>query len=265
LIIVVRPRGIQEGLMLEINKLTVSYGSEKKIVQALGPVTIKILSGDIYAVIGPSGCGKSTFLHSLSGIFKNYGGQILINNESINPKKHDIGFIPQNFGLLPWKNVKKNCLLSLKIKGKAIDSAMKDRVAYILSKLNIQELMDRYPNELSGGQMQRVAIARAFIMNPDLLLMDEPFSALDALTREEAQELFIQLWNQYKTTTVFVTHSIEEAIFMGKKIIIMSHCPGTIVEIIDNPLFNTENLRDKEDYLKLSSYIRSIIKKGWKI
>jgi NitT/TauT family transport system ATP-binding protein len=126
-------------------------------------------------------------------------------------------------------------------------------------------LQDRYPNQLSGGQKQRVSIARAFIMNPDLLLMDEPFSALDALTREEAQELFIDIWNKYKPTTIFVTHSIEEAVYMGKKIIILSHCPGAIVEVIDNPLFNTENLRENEEYLKLSSHIRSIIKKGWKI
>ncbi len=95
--------------------------------------------------------------------------------------------------------------------------------------------------------------------------MDEPFSALDALTREEAQELFIDVWNQYKPTTVFVTHSIEEAIYMGKKIVIMSHCPGTIVEIIDNPLFNTESLRQNEEYLKLSSHIRNIVKEGWKV
>jgi ABC-type nitrate/sulfonate/bicarbonate transport system ATPase subunit len=204
-------------------------------------------------------------LHVLSGIIKDYRGQVQLNSEAINPKKHNIGFIPQNFGLLPWKNVQKNCLLSLRIKGKAIDSTTNERIEYILNKLSIQSLKDRYPNELSGGQKQRVAIARAFIMNPDLLLMDEPFSALDALTREEAQELFIDIWNQYKTTTVFVTHSIEEAIYMGKKIIIMSHCPGTIVEIIDNPLFNTENLRENEDYLKLSANLRSIIKNGWKI
>lgn len=250
--------------MVEVDKLSVSY-SAKKEVNALGPISINISSGDIYAVIGPSGCGKSTLLNALSGILKNYEGNILINNEGINPKIHNIGFIPQNFGLLPWKNVEKNCLLSIKIKGRTIDEEMKERIKYILSKLNIDSLMDRYPKELSGGQRQRVAIARAFIMNPDLLLMDEPFSALDALTREEAQELFIEIWNKYKTTTVFVTHSIEEAIYMGKKIIILSHCPGTIVEIIDNSLFNTENLREKDEYLKLSSHIRSIIKKGWKI
>lgn len=256
---------IMEGSMLEIKNLSVSYNSGEKLVHALGPVNMQIPSGDIYAIIGPSGCGKSTLLHVLSGIIKGYSKQILLNGEEINPKKHDIGFIPQNFGLLPWKNVQKNCLLALKIKGKTIDSAMNQRIDYIQNKLGISSLKDRYPNELSGGQKQRVAIARAFIMNPDLLLMDEPFSALDALSREEAQELFIDIWNQYNTTALFVTHSIEEAIYIGKKIVILSHCPGTIVEIIDNPLFNTANLRQKEEYLKLSSHLRSIIKKGWKL
>ncbi|MHB1394318.1 MAG: ABC transporter ATP-binding protein [Clostridia bacterium] len=251
--------------MLEINELSVSYKSKMNIVNALGPVSIKIETGDIIAIIGPSGCGKSTFLHVLSGIIKEYSGQATLNGAKINPKVHDIGFIPQNFGLLPWKNVEKNCLLSLKIKKKAISSELNERIDYIMNKLNINDLKDRYPKELSGGQKQRAAIARAFIMNPDLLLMDEPFSALDALTREEAQELFIDVWNQYKPTTIFVTHSIEEAIYIGKKIVMMSHCPGVIVETIDNPLFNTENLRQNEEYLKLSSHIRSIIKKGWKI
>lgn len=251
--------------MLEINNLSVSYKSDKKLINALGPISMQIEPGDIYAIIGPSGCGKSTLLNVLSGILKDYVGNVQLDNEVLTPKKHNIGFIPQNFGLLPWKNVQKNCTLSLKIKGKTLDSSINEKIDYIQNKLNIHTLKDRYPYELSGGQKQRVSIARAFIMNPDLLLMDEPFSALDALTREEAQELFIDIWNQYKTTTIFVTHSIEEAIFMGKKIVIMSHCPGTIVEIIDNPLFNTENLRQNEEYLKLSSYLRAIIKKGWKI
>jgi len=249
--------------MLKINNLSVSYNSNKRIVKALGPVSMRIEAGEIYAVIGPSGCGKSTLLHALSGIIPVFYKEVLLNNQPLNPKQHNIGFIPQNFGLLPWKTVEKNYLLSLKIKGMAIDNSINERIEHILNKLNIHHLKDRYPSELSGGQKQRVAIARAFIMNPDLLLMDEPFSALDALTREEAQELFISLWNQYKITTLFVTHSIEEAIFMGKNIVIMSPCPGTIVEIIHNPLFNTENLRQNKEYLRLSSYLRSIIKKGW--
>lgn len=251
--------------MLEIDALSVSYRTGKKLVPALGPLTVKVASGDIYALLGPSGCGKSTLLHVLCGIIKDCHGQVTLKGNALNPQHHDIGFIPQNFGLLPWKNVQQNCLFSLKIKEQRIDPSVTERIDYIMNKLNIHSLKDRYPRELSGGQKQRVAIARAFIMNPDLLLMDEPFSSLDALTREEAQELFIELWNQYKPTTIFVTHSIEEAIYMGKKIAIMSHCPGAIVEVIDNPLFNTENLRENQEYLKLSAYLRNVVKKGWKI
>ena len=251
--------------MLKINELYVNYESEKKSVKALGPINMNIVAGEIYALIGPSGCGKSTLLHALSGVIQNYQGQIVMNGEKLNPKLHNIGFIPQNFGLLPWDNVQKNCALALKIKKRTIDDSLQQRIDYIMHKLDIHLLKDRYPSELSGGQRQRVAIARAFIMNPDLMLMDEPFSALDAFTREEAQELFIDIWNEYKVTTVFVTHSIEEAIYMGKKIVIMSQNPGVIVKIIDNSLFNTENLRENEEFFKLSSYIRSIIKKGWKI
>lgn len=252
--------------MLLIDELTVSYKSQRNIVNdALGPLNLKIDNGDIYAIIGPSGCGKSTLLKVLSGNILDYQGKVFLKGEKINAKKHDIGLIPQGFGLLPWKNIEKNYLLSVNIKGRNIDSRLRERINYIIKKLDIASLKERYPSELSGGQKQRVAIARAFIMNPDLLLMDEPFSALDALTREEAQELFIDMWSQYKITTVFVTHSIEEAIYMGKKIVIMSHCPGKIVEIIDNPLFNTKELREQEEYIKLSVHIRSIIKKGWKI
>ncbi|PKM94806.1 MAG: nitrate/sulfonate/bicarbonate ABC transporter ATP-binding protein [Firmicutes bacterium HGW-Firmicutes-1] len=255
--------------MLEIDQLKVAYTSNHQRVNALGPMTINLEKGEIYAIIGPSGCGKSTLLHVLGGIIHDFDGQVQLNGERLEANKCTIGFIPQNFGLLPWKNVEKNCRLSLKIKGVAMDQQVKERVDSIMHRLDIHTLKHRYPNELSGGQRQRVAIARAFIMNPDLLLMDEPFSALDSLTREEAGELFIDVWNQYKVTTVFVTHSIEEAIFIGKKIIIMSHCPGTIVEVIDNPLFNRmEEVRNLlgggTSYLELSSYIRGIVKRGWK-
>lgn len=249
--------------MLKISHLTVEYRSAKQQVEALGPIDMEIQEGEIYVVIGPSGCGKSTLLHVLSGIIKEYQGEVYLRGARLHPKSHHIGFIPQNFGLLPWKNVKNNCELSLKIKGKKLGDYQK-RMEAILQRLSIHTLLERYPNELSGGQKQRVAIARAFIMKPDLLLMDEPFSALDALTREEAQRLFLDLWNQYRTTTVLVTHSIEEAIYMGKKILILSHSPGRIVEVIDNPLFNKEDLRHQAEYMELSTHIRNTIKEGWK-
>ena len=250
--------------MLAIENLQVSYSTKQNSVEALGPLGFHIDQGEIYAIIGPSGCGKSTLLHVLSGIHKDFHGKVTLDGQTINPKQVDIGFIPQHFGLLAWKNVKENCLLSLQIKKKEITAEIEKRISYVIKRLDLEPLMERYPNELSGGQKQRVAIARAFIMNPKVLLMDEPFSALDSLTREEAQELFVDIWNQYKVTTLFVTHSIEEAIYMGKKIILMSQCPGKIIEIMDNPLFNQEKLREKREFLELSTQLRKVIQKGWK-
>jgi ABC-type nitrate/sulfonate/bicarbonate transport system ATPase subunit len=250
--------------MLEVTNLSVTYGNRAPAVHALGPIHISMETGDICAVIGPSGCGKSTLLHALCGILAHHGGSMLLGGSPIDPHRHSIGFIPQDFGLLQWETVRQNCLLALKIKQKPVDDTVQQRIDAISARLDIANLMDRYPGELSGGQKQRVAIARAFIMNPDLLLMDEPFSALDALTREEAQELFLDMWKQYRTTTIFVTHSIDEAVYMGKRILVMSRCPGTILESIDNPHFGLENLREREEFHTLVSHIRAIINKGWK-
>ena len=134
---------------------------------------------------------------------------------------------------------------------------------YMLERLNISNLKHRYPNELSGGQKQRVAIVRSFLIEPDLLLMDEAFSALDEIIRGEAQELFLEIWNENKNDTFFVTHSIDEALYMGKKIIIMSNTPGEIIEIINNDLFNNKDYKNSENYSKSFSYIKNLIKRGW--
>ena len=133
----------------------------------------------------------------------------------------------------------------------------------ILKRLNIYDLRKKHPNKLSGGQRQRVSIARSFLMNPDLLLMDEAFSALDAIIKEEAEELFLDVWSSNKISTFFVTHSIDEAIYMGKKIIIMSNTPGVISEVIENDLFNNKNYKEDIRYLKLFSKIKNLIKKEW--
>ncbi|MDU1854373.1 MAG: ATP-binding cassette domain-containing protein, partial [Clostridium baratii] len=223
--------------MIQISNLSVFYGGKKEKVKAVGPINFKCNDNDICAIIGPSGCGKTTLLNVLSGVNKDYEGEVLLNDEKLNPHIHKIGFIPQDFGLLPWKTVEENCLLPFKIKGEKIDKNILDKMNLILKRLNIYDLRKKHPNKLSGGQRQRVSIARSFLMNPDLLLMDEAFSALDAIIKEEAEELFLDVWSSNKISTFFVTHSIDEAIYMGKKIIIMSNTPGVISEVIENDLF----------------------------
>lgn len=249
--------------MIQIKKLSVFYSTKKKQTNALGPISFTVNSDDICAIIGPSGCGKSTLLNVLSGIVKNHEGEVLLNNEELNPHIHKIGFIPQNFGLLPWKTVEENCLLPFKIRKESVTESTINKMNSIMKKLNIHDLKKRYPNELSGGQRQRVSIVRSFLMEPDLLLMDEAFSALDAIIKEEAQELFLSLWNENKINTFFVTHSIDEALYMGKKIIIMSNTPGKIIEIIDNPMFNNKDYREHEEFTRLFSHIKNLIRRGW--
>lgn len=249
--------------MMQIKNLSVFYKSKRENIKALDKINLNVHNSDICAIIGPSGCGKTTLLNVLAGIITQYEGEVLLNSKGLSPHIHKIGYIPQNFGLLQWKTVEENCLLSFKIKKEKINDDILKKMNTLMKKLNIDHLKKRYPSELSGGQKQRVAIVRSFLMKPDILLLDEAFSALDAIIKEEAQELFLNIWSENKIDTFFVTHSIDEAIYMGKKIIIMSNMPGEIIEVIDNPMFNNKNYREEKDYLELYLHIKNLIKKGW--
>lgn len=246
-------------------------------VTALENFSLKLDKGDVCALIGPSGCGKSTLLYVLSGIIKDYSGKVYINQSPPDPKKQRLGYIPQNYGLLDWFNVYENAVLGLEMKKipfnkKAIYNNKSDNVrdivqefniSQVLTKLGLIDIKDRYPTQLSGGQRQRVSIARSLILNPEILLMDEPFSALDAITREEAQDMFLDLWRENNITTIFVTHSIEEAVYLGKKIGIMSPSPGHIIKILDNPLFGSKNLRLAQEYYEFCLDVRRYAKEAW--
>lgn len=249
--------------MLEIRNVHVYYDDNRSA--AIKDINLKLNDGDIYAFIGPSGCGKSTLLKVIAGLIQNYQGEVILNNRKISPKVHTIGYIPQNFGLLPWKTVEDNITLAYRIKNKKkIDDTTRKRIHDVVTKLGISSFLNNYPSELSGGQNQRVAIARAMALHPEILLMDEPFSALDALTRESIQELFLTIWKETKVTTFFITHSIEEAIYLGTKIVVMSPSPGRILKIIDNPVFYVDNKRTSMEFLEISSEIRTIMEREWK-
>jgi NitT/TauT family transport system ATP-binding protein len=246
--------------MIEIQGLKVSYKTKNEKHLALNNINFSMSSNEIVAFIGPSGCGKSTLLYVLSGIINNYEGNVLINGEKLNPKKQKIGLILQNYGLLPWKNIYQNAILGLDSKSVKSDGKYID---YILEVLGLKKLLKRYPGEISGGQRQRAAIARSFILKPDLLLMDEPFSALDAMTREDMQGLFLKVWHENKVPSFFITHSIEEAIYIGKKIVILSKSPGSILRTIENPLFAASDIRLKKEYYEMLIYLRKLIKEDW--
>jgi len=245
--------------VIEIQDLVVKYRRKNEETLVLDNININIGTGDIYTFIGPSGCGKSTLLHVLSGILKEYTGSVRIDGEAIDPKRQRIGLILQNYGLLPWKNVYQNTMLGVKIKND--QQTLDEYSRYILQQLGIDSLLDRYPKELSGGQQQRVAIARAFILKPDLLLMDEPFSALDAISREELQDLFLKIWKENNVTTAFVTHSVDEALYLGSKIVVFSPAPGRILEVVDNSCFRLDNLRFRDEYYDMCMNLRKILDK----
>lgn len=248
--------------MIEIKELTVKFQNNGSEVLVLDKINLEIEDGEIYTIIGPSGCGKSTLLNVLAGVQKKYEGKVSIQGSTINPKIHNIGMVFQNYGLLPWKTVYENSTLGLKIKGDK--SYKKNQYAnYILEELGLSDLVKRYPRALSGGQAQRVAIARAFINKPELLLMDEPFSALDAITREEMQELFLKIWKEHRVTTIFITHSVDEALYLGKRIIVLSNSPGRIYRIIENDVFGVNNLRVSDEYFQKTIELRKIIEMGW--
>lgn len=232
---------------ISIQHLGVVFSGKNGTTEALKDFSLQLADGEIYSVIGPSGSGKSTLLYILAGIRTNYTGEVLINGEHPNPKQQSIGLIPQNYGLLPWKRIKENIFLPELIKqqqraaasfpcGKAPFNDTHARE--IINTLDLGELLERYPHELSGGQQQRVALARSFIQKPDLLLMDEPFSALDALTAERSRKLFFDVWQQHPVTTLFITHNIDEAVSIGHRVVLLSPSPGRVTHILEAPTAN---------------------------
>ena len=245
--------------MIEFDNVSASYIIKNKKNIVLRDVVLSAENGETVAIIGQSGCGKSTLLKIGAGLISPDSGNVKICGSDLDTKKHVIGFMPQDYGLMPWQSVRDNILLAMKIKHKKINEE------YFLSmakKLGIDDLLDRYPNELSGGQQQRAALARVFLLRPDVLLVDEPFSALDAITREEMQDTFLALWREHHLTTLLVTHFVEEALLLGQKIFVLSALPGHVIFEMMNPCFGNRKMNYSDEYIKLSNKIRELVRKG---
>ncbi|MHA6534693.1 ABC transporter ATP-binding protein [Paenibacillus sp. BAC0078] len=248
-----------------IKELQVEYKSGQL---ALGQVNLTLPEHGIYTIIGPSGSGKSTLLRAVAGLLPGYEGELLFNGKSVHDKETLIGLVPQNYGLLPWKTVHDNIQIAMKITRPAggHKETQEAEITHWLKSMGISELAGRYPLSLSGGQQQRVAIARAFAIQPTILLLDEPFSALDAITREALQQIFLDNWLANPATTLFVTHDVEEAILLGQKIIVMPSSKQDTPEILDNTAvfaMKHENKRDSDDYFEQSKRIRKVMLTKW--
>jgi len=205
---------------------------EGKSVQALKDVSFSIEKNEFVAVVGPSGCGKSTLLRLLSGLLKPTQGSVNIFGVPVTEPRDEVGIVFQQPTLLPWLNVKDNVLFPIKHKFGRISNQDKIQADSLIEMVGLKDFSSRMPSELSGGMQQRVGIARALLLNPDILIMDEPFSALDALTREEMGFDLLRIWNESPKTVLFITHSISEAVLLADKVLIMSPRPGRLSEEI---------------------------------
>ncbi|MGL4668804.1 MAG: ABC transporter ATP-binding protein [Saezia sp.] len=217
---------------IEISGLNKSYLTKKKQqIFALEDVSLNIYSGEFVALVGPSGCGKTTLLKILAGLVNSYKGKVLLDGMPVTKPIPKIGFVFQDPTLLPWRNVLENILLPVELQ-------KLDMMEYRMRALELMEMVGlagfeyKYPDELSGGMRQRAGICRALIRDPEVLLMDEPFGALDAMTRESLNLQIQRIWMEKKKTVIFVTHSIPEAVFLASKVVIMTSRPGKIAEVI---------------------------------
>ena len=215
--------------LLSVQGVTLRYRTKEHLVTATYRVSFDVLKSDRYVILGPSGCGKSTLLKAVGGFLNPVEGQIKLNNVEIHKPGPDRVMVFQEFDqLLPWKTVKQNVVFALTSSGKLGSKEAQERAMHYIDKVNLTGFADSLPHTLSGGMKQRVAIARGMAMEPEILLMDEPFAALDALTRGKMQEELLQLWEDTKFTVLFVTHSIPEAVRIGSRILLLSPHPGQV-------------------------------------
>lgn len=249
------------GEYISIRGVSKSFVGRNSVVQALTAIDLDIADGEFVSVIGPSGCGKSTLLMLLSGLEPASGGTIRVGGKVIKGPTSDLGIVFQQDVLLEWRTAFENVMLQAEIRGHDKKTATA-RANQLLAMVDLQGFSGAYPYELSGGMRQRVAICRALLHEPPLLLMDEPFGALDALTRDQLQIDLLRLWSKQKMTVLFVTHSISEAVFLSDRIVVMSPRPGKIEEIIkiDLPRPRRLAMRESSEFLKYNQKVTGVFK-----
>ncbi|HYE22506.1 MAG TPA: ABC transporter ATP-binding protein [Verrucomicrobiae bacterium] len=245
--------------MFKIEHINYSYGS----LRVINDISLDIKEGEFVSIIGPSGSGKTTLLKMLGGLLSPSKGSIAIKGGSLDlaVKRRDFGFVFQNPVLLPWRTVLQNIQLPLEIIGK---KAPVNKSKKFLEIFGLEGFGDYYPAALSGGMKQRVAIARALVFNPDILLMDEPFGALDELIRERLNLELLKIWEQTGKTIIFITHSISEAVFLSNRVVVLSERPASIVNVreIDLPYPRTTKIKQSSEYFKHITWLREQLKES---
>lgn len=242
--------------VIELRQVSKTYHGRGSSTVALSPIELDVFPGEFVSVLGPSGCGKSTLMMLVAGLLPVSGGSLSVNGEPVNKPVTDLGIVFQQDLLMDWRSALRNVLIQGEMRG--IPSAeMKPKALDLLDRVGLSNFVDAYPSELSGGMRQRVSICRALVHEPPLLLMDEPFGSLDALTRDQMGLDLLRIWNRTRCTVLFITHSISEAIFLSDRLIVLSDRPGKIVNDIriDLPRPRRMAVRDTPDF---TAYVQDV-------
>src|SRR5215467_6786062 len=244
-----------------VDAATKFYATQSGSVHALDKVSLDVREGEFLCILGPSGCGKSTLLWAMGGLHDLTSGQIKLGEEVITRPHPEIAMIFQDPNLLPWRNLAKNVALPFEFKGRRPDM---ERIKRLLERVSLNGFENKFPRELSGGMQQRASIVRSLAVNPSMLLMDEPFGALDAFTRDEMNLLIQEIWMETGKTIAFVTHSISEAIFLADRVVVMSARPGRIAGVYDIDIARPRpvEIQTKPDFIRRVLEIKARIDRG---
>lgn len=246
---------------VRINHVSIALGEGDKAFQAVDDLSFEVVPGELLCLLGPSGCGKSTVLGALAGHLEVAAGTITLDGEQVSGPSPDRGLVFQQHTLFPWKKVRHNVAFGPKMRGVARRERLK-AADDLLALVGLSGFEEFYPAQLSGGMQQRVEIARVLINQPRVLLMDEPFSALDALTRAKMQQVLLDIWTRIPTTTVFVTHDIDEALFLADRIIVMSQRPGRAIDTIRLPFARPRqaDLVTEQEFVRLKRHVMGLLR-----
>jgi NitT/TauT family transport system ATP-binding protein len=246
--------------VISVQNVSKSYESRRGVIPALERVTFDVAASEFVCLVGPSGCGKSTLLKLILGIMKPTGGDVFVHGTRVTAPRADCSMMFQSPLLLPWRTVRKNVLFPIEILGRdPLD--YRERATALLEMVGVEGFADHYPRELSGGMQQRVAICRALIHEPDVLLLDEPFAALDSITREQLNDDLLRIWAENGCTIVLVTHNVDEAVYLANRVLVFSDRPGRIIDelAIDLPEPRTDEVRRSEAFYLATQEIRRML------
>ena len=248
---------LKDSVLIDVRSVSKAYDTSDGPVLAVKPTSLRLREGEFVSIVGPSGCGKTTLLKMMGGLIPITSGEILLRDAPVTGPSDNIAFVFQGSVLLPWKSAQENVLLPIRVAKRASKGDVQ-RAKELLNLVGLENFESRYPFELSGGMQQRVSICRALIQDPACLLLDEPFGALDALTRENMNVFFNGLWRKTGKTVALVTHSIQEAVFLSSRVIVMSSRPGTVLDEIHIPFppERTPDLIGTKEFGELTSRIR---------